>query len=270
MQPRGRPRGTRLSRGFVSPAERARALEWLGTLHPLWEHRFSTVRPVPTGETQRMLHRPVYWFGNWQFACLGYYTPPHGVAQRCVRAEPFPELLQGWAARIEAQVRDTFPAAFVPERWRLNTCLVNFYGSRVDPDGRRHDQARVGAHRDFEPGPVGSISLGERALFQFTTRAGEVVEQLWLEDRSLIVFAGPHHKDKWFHRVQRVARDGGHELPPPIPGFSTRRVNFTFRYVPDEVVVDLAELGPTPRADVAELVDELARSSPYWSGARGG
>ena len=32
------------------------------------------------------------------------------------------------------------------------------------------DVARVSEHRDFEPGPVASISLGERALFQFVRR----------------------------------------------------------------------------------------------------
>ena len=63
------------------------------TLHPLWEQRFSSRRPLPEGETQRQLLRPVYWLGNWQFACLDYYRPPNGVRDRCVRAEPFPLVL---------------------------------------------------------------------------------------------------------------------------------------------------------------------------------
>jgi DNA oxidative demethylase len=255
--------GSRVVRGFVSPAEREQALAWLGTLHPLWEHRFSTVRPLPAGETQRLLQRPVYWLGNWQFACLHYYTPPKGTVDRCVRAEPFPELLRLWVRRIERLARDSFPPAFVPEGWTLNTCLVNFYGDRIE-GGRREDRARVGAHRDHEPGPVASVSLGERAMFQFTTRTGSVVDQTWLEDRTLQVFAGPTWKDRLFHRVQRVARDRGEVLPPPIDAFETRRVNLTFRYVPEVAIVRYADLGEVARADVREMVETLAEHSEWW------
>jgi hypothetical protein len=144
---------------------------------------------------------------------------------------------------------------------------VNFYGTRSSA-GRREDRARVGAHRDFEPGPVASISLGERALFQFVTRTGGVVEQVWLEDRSLQLFAGPVHKDRLFHRVQRVARDRGERLPPSLPDFETRRVNLTFRYVPDDVIVPYAALGATARADIAPAVAELAEHAGFWAGAQ--
>ena len=215
--------------------------------------------------TQRRLHRPVYWLGNWQFACLGYYHPPH-TAERCVAAEPFPPVLERWRQRMEALVDERFPLGFVPRDWRLTTCLVNFYGSRLEGE-RKIDQARVGAHRDFEPGPVGSISLGERALFQFTRPDGTVVEQRWLEDRSLALFAGPTWKDRLFHRVQRVDRRQGFALPPEIPGFVTRRVNFTFRYVPPEDIVPYARLSPVARADVVDYVTELARWSAHWEAA---
>ena len=250
-------RGLRLASSFVTPDERRDTLAWLETLHPLWEQRFSTLRPPPRGEAQRPLLRPVYWLGNWQFACLGYYTPPKGVHHRCVRAEPFPDPLRRWVQRVEASVRATTPPAFVPEGWHLNTCLVNFYGDRGDDD-----RARVGAHRDHEPGPVASVSLGARALFQFVTREGRSVRDQWLDDGSLLVFAGPHWKERCFHRVQRV--DRGPPLPPPIPGFATRRINFTFRYVPVESVTELSTFPPDARADVAEYVRELAAHAPAW------
>jgi alkylated DNA repair protein (DNA oxidative demethylase) len=257
--------GLRLVGNFVTRAEHEQVIDWLKTLHPLWELRFSTVRPLPAGETQRMLHRPVYWLGNWQFAYLGYYHPPH-IDDRCVEAEPFPEVLLRWQARMEQLVRERFPPAFVPRGWTLNTCLVNFYGSKLE-DGKKTDHARVGAHRDFEPGPVGSVSLGERALFQFARRDGSVVEQHWLDDRSLVLFAGPTYKDRLFHRVQRVDRREQVTLPPDIEGFVTRRVNFTFRYVPPEHIVPYAALSPAARADVVGYVTELARHSPHWEAA---
>ena len=121
------------------------------------------------------------------------------------------------------------------------------------------------AHRDFEPGPVASVSLGARALFQFTTGEGAVLRPMWLDDGSLQVFAGPVWKDRAFHRVQRVDRLT-EELPPSIEGFRTRRVNFTFRYVPEEHVVPYARLSATARADVREYVAKLAEGSEFWRG----
>ncbi len=255
-------RGLRYQQGFVRPDERADTLAWLSTLHPLWEQRFSTLRPPPRGEAQRELLRPVYWLGNWQFACLGYFTPPKGTDHRCVHAEPFPPPLRAWVDRVERSVRSTFPPAFVPQGWSLNTCLVNFYGHRGDDD-----RARVGDHRDHEPGPVASVSLGARAWFQFADRRGQPVHEQWLDDGSLLVFAGPHWKEHLFHRVQRVDRKG-EPLPPAIPDFTTRRVNFTFRYVPPEHFVHLRELPPQARADVAAYVDDLAAHSDFWRAAR--
>ena len=257
--------GMRLQAGFVSPAERAAVLTWLGTLKPLWEQRYSTARPLPPREEQRELLRPVYWLGNWQFACLGYYHPPRGLLDRCVAAEPFPAPLAAWVKRTEAIVHRTMPKAYVPRGWTLNTCLVNFYGDR-DVDGKRDDRARVGAHRDFEPGPVASISLGARAVFQFVDAKGAPIRTMWLEAGALQVFAGPKWKDEAFHRVQRVEKHAD-ELPPSIAGFHTRRVNFTFRYVPPEHVVPLARLSAEGRDDVRAYVETLAESSPFWAAA---
>src|SRR5438046_1073772 len=75
---------------FLARGQRQELLQWLETLHPLWEERFSEGNPPPAGQRQRSLLRPVYWLGNWQFACLDYYRPPAGIRDRCVRAEPFP------------------------------------------------------------------------------------------------------------------------------------------------------------------------------------
>jgi hypothetical protein len=34
---------------FIDPGARAEILAWLATLHPLWEQRYSTMRPPPAG-----------------------------------------------------------------------------------------------------------------------------------------------------------------------------------------------------------------------------
>jgi hypothetical protein len=250
---------------FIDATSRAEILAWLGTLRPLWEMRYATTRPPPAGREQRPLLRPVYWLGNWQFACLGYYEPPRRVLGCAVEAEPFPPVLARLVATIEQRVRGDFPRAVVPRRWHLNTCLVNFYGAR---DGV--DAARVGEHRDFEPGPVASLSLGERARFQFVRRGARdapPVRTQWLDDASLQVFGGPRWKDDLLHRVQRVEDKHDVDLPPAIAGFRTRRVNFTFRYVPDEHVTPFRQLPTQAKADVADYVGELARSSAFWASA---
>lgn len=253
--------------GFIDEAARSEILSWLATLHPLWEMRYSTKRPPPAGKQQRALLRPVYWLGNWQFACLGYYEPPKRVTGVAVTAEPFPPVLARLVADIERRVRGGFPPATIPRRWQLNTCLINFYGHRLS-DGERVDAARVGEHRDFEPGPVASLSLGERARFQFVPRGvrdAAPVRTQWLEDNSLQIFGGPRWKDDLLHRVQRVEDKHQLDLPPAIPGFRTRRVNFTFRYVPRDHVIDYASLPLAARGDVADYVAELARHSPFFA-----
>jgi alkylated DNA repair protein (DNA oxidative demethylase) len=253
--------------GFVSPKNHQRIEEWLATLHPIWEQRYSEHRPLPEGQSQRRLLRPVYWLGNWQFACLGYYRPPHGLTDRSVAAEPFPPVLADLVRRIEGIAKRMYAGADMPNGWHLNTCLVNFYGARLE-EGRWIDTARVGEHKDFEPGPVASVSLGERALFQFVSAARgreAMVWQQWLDDGSLQIFGGDFWKNRTFHRVQRVDKKAGHLLPPEIDGFKTRRVNFTFRYVPDRHVIPFADLSERARQDVRRYVEELARHSPFFA-----
>lgn len=259
--------------GFVTAIDRDSLLREIEHLQPLWEWRYSTRRPPPTGESQRRLLRPVYWLGNWQFACLDYYRPPNGIKNRCVRAEPFSPVLRKLVTEIEMLARATYTGADLPPRWRLNTCLVNFYGSEITPDGKKRDTARVGEHKDFEPGPVASLSFGERALFQFVKSHGKgsrtgVVLQQWLEDRSLQLFGGSRWKRELFHRVQRVETKGGYALGPKIEGFETRRINLTFRYVPEDDWVDYAALPELEREDVREYVETLARHSTHWARER--
>lgn len=260
------PEGLLYDAGFLKRADRDELVGWLATLHPLWELRFSEHRPPPAGETQRRLLRPVYWLGNWQFACLDYYRPPAGLFDRAVAAEPFPRVLAKLRPVMEERTRRLFRGTDgVPDGWHLNTCLINFYGAHQDGA----DVARVGEHKDFEPGPVASLSLGERALFQFVTsrRPGErdgVVAQQWLDDGSLQVFGGDRWKRQTFHRVQRVDTRGGHRFATQVPGFEVRRINLTFRYVPDEHVVRFKSLAPQARHDVEGYLRTLAEHSPFF------
>lgn len=256
---------------FVTKTERSEALAYFEKLSPIWEERYSTSNPPPAGDEQRTLLRPVYWLGNWQFACLNYYHPPKGIENRCVRAEPFPKVLQSIVNRIENLVRKEFDERDVPREWQLNTCLINFYGDRII-DGKIVDAARVGEHRDFEPGPVASVSFGERAYFQFVrsqskqSRSEPILHQ-WLEDSALQVFGGRKFKSELFHRVQRVENKLGKELGPQIEGFKTRRINLTFRYVPREHILPYALLPLHLQTDILPYVVQLAKNSPFFKQA---
>ena len=93
---------------------------------------------------------------------------------------------------------------------------------------------------------------------------GPPVRTEWLDDSSLQIFAGPRWKDDLLHRVQRVENKRDLDLPPKITGFRTRRVNFTFRYVPDDDVTPFPQLPAVARDDVREYVATLAQSSAFW------
>ena len=266
-----RVQGLHYDAGFLSRVDRAEIVSWLSTLRPIWENRYSDFRPLPEGEAQRRLLRPVYWLGNWQFACLDYYRPPIGLLDRCVQAEAFPPVLAKLVANIEQRTRRMFRGDDMPQKWHLNTCLVNFYGNTLE-NGKWVDTARVGEHKDFEPGPVASLSLGERAMFQFVASRkpgsrDSVVEQQWLDDGSLQIFGGEQWKNRTFHRVQRVDTKGGHTFDLHVPGFQARRVNFTFRYVPDEHVQPFRALSEAARRDVEGYMKELAKDSSFFAAA---
>jgi hypothetical protein len=207
--------------------------------------------------------------GNWQFACLGYYQLPHGTQNRCVRAEVFPDFVQSKIDQVENQIKATVPAAFVPRKWKLNTLLINYYGSILDNE-KKVDQARLGEHKDHEPGPVASFSFGAKTMFQFVNSAhrqaaSQVVFQQWLEDNSLFVFSGDKFKNRLFHRVQRVDRKSPVNLDCKITNYETRRINLTFRYVPEEHWVDYADLPEKLKNEIAPYVDELANHSTFFA-----
>ena len=259
--------------GYVSKTQKSEILKYLSTLFPIWEMRYSNSNPPPAGDENRQLLRPVYWLGNWQFACLNYYHPPQGLQNRCVTAEIYPHVLQRMIYEIEQMVHQKFSSKDVPEKWHLNTCLINYYGNKTleRPGGapEKIDCARVGEHKDFEPGPVASISFGEKALFQFVKSAGksaksEVVLQQWLEDSSLQIFGGDKFKKQLFHRVQRVEEKGQLFSGLNTTHFETRRINFTFRYVPAEHVRPFSKLPAGLQDDVRGYVAELGKNSVHW------
>jgi hypothetical protein len=170
--------------------------------------------------------------------------------------------------RIEFITKKRFPSNHIPEKWKLNTCLINFYGDKWEED-KWIDRARVGEHKDFEPGPVGSISIGDRAFFQFVNGKSSlgtenVVHSQWLEDSSLLIFAGDKWKNRTFHRVQRVENKKQVKVGPVIDGFKTRRINFTFRYVPEEHIYQLKDLPLPLQKDINPYLEKLAQTSSFW------
>lgn len=269
-RPPGSPLGLVYKQNYISPREKEEILKYLSTLYPIWEMRYSKNNPPPENQKQRPLLRPVYWLGNWQFACLNYYHPPKGIYNRCVKAEPYPPILEYLIQKIEALVHENYEPRDIPRGWHLNTCLINYYGNQIQEDGKRLDCARVGEHKDFEPGPVASISFGERALFQFVSSMGteaksNVIVQQWLEDSSLQIFGSDKFKKHLFHRVQRVDKKEGHIFSlNDIASFETRRINFTFRYVPDEHITPFVRLSDEAKEDVRGYVEKLAEKSAFF------
>lgn len=262
--------------GFLNNQEREQIEQWAKSVIPLWERRYGLSHPPPEGDHQRPLLRPVYWLGNWQFACLGYYEPPEGVKNRAIRAQSFPAFLKKIVEKIEAQARRSFAPQDLPQEWELNTCLVNYYGDILQED-KWLDRARVGEHKDFEPGPVASLSLGERGLFQFVTgkpqnnKSAHVIHQVWLNHGSLLLFGGKKWKEDLFHRIQRVEKKSQWILEnknaPGTPLFKTRRLNLTFRYVPKKDWVDFKDLPQLERQDIQEYVETLALHCPHFKAA---
>ena len=254
---------------YITANEKKDIIRYLESLYPVWENRFSKSNPPPEGEPNRPLLRPVYWLGNWQFACLDYYHPPKGIQNRCVEAESYPPVLEKIVKKIEQMVHEKFSEKDIPRGWHLNTCLINYYGNKILPDGKKLDTARVGEHKDFEPGPVASISFGEKALFQFIkseskSQKSQVILQQWLEDSSLQIFGGDKFKKQLFHRVQRVEEKGILFSGMKTTDFETRRINFTFRFVPNEHIKSFKELPENLQQDIQGYVAELGEKSKFW------
>ena len=255
---------------YIQPQQKEAIFRFLRGLYPIWEMRFSKSNPPPEGQENRSLLRPVYWLGNWQFACLDYYHPPKGLHYRCVKAESFPPVIAEILAKVESMIHSELLEKDIPRGWHFNTCLINYYGSKIEGD-KMTDVARVGEHKDFEPGPVASISFGEKALFQFVSSKGkhaqsEVVLQQWLEDSSLQVFGGDRFKKQLFHRVQRVEKKLAPMEGLNTPDFETRRINFTFRYVPNDHIQPLEKFPKSLQDDVKPYVAKLAEKSEFFRG----
>jgi len=253
---------------FVKKSERNLLIDYLESLHPIFEERFSLHHPPPEGDTHRSLLRPVFWLGNWQFACLNYYHPPKGIENRCIHAPPYPDFLNKMVLEIEKMTRHIFQSSDIPKNWTLNTCLINYYGND-SRSGKKIDCARVGDHKDFEPGPVASISFGERAFFQFilgnNKLKNNIVYEKWLEDSSLFIFAGKLYKEKCFHRVQRVENKQKIIFNTHTELYETRRINLTFRYVPKEHIKHFWELPIEDQSDTINYVSKLAVNHPYFA-----
>lgn len=252
---------------FINLQERTELLNWLSDIHPIWEQRYSEHNPPPEGDEHRELLRPVYWLGNWQFACLNYYHPPEGINFRCLQAESYPPILKSIIKKIEETARRIYQGKDLPKGWELNTCLVNFYGNKII-NGKSTDTARVGEHKDFEPGPVASLSLGDRAMFQFVrgsqkTTSNVVLEQ-WLDDSSLQIFGTDKWKNQLFHRVQRVDKKRQENFKLNLESFETRRINFTFRYVPRPHILPFKNFPSELKTDILPYIEQLAASSPFF------
>jgi DNA oxidative demethylase len=260
--------GLYYNKAFLNGPHTEELIKEVESFYPIWEERFSKSNPPPEGDTWRSLKRPVYWLGNWQFACHGYYHPPKQVDFRCVRAEAFPPFMQRMVNEIENLTRRLAPKEDVPAKWHLNTCLINYYGSILNSEGKWEDQAQVGDHRDAEPGPVASVSLGERAWFQYVKGKAldpsNIVLEQWLDHQSLLVFWGKRLKDELFHRVQRVEDKGKFKFNDHLENYHTRRINLTFRYVPVEHILDFAKFPDEKKEDVKDYVAKIGEHSDFF------
>jgi hypothetical protein len=93
------------------------------------------------------------------------------------------------------------------------------------------------------------------------------VFQQWLEDSSLQIFGGKKWKEDTFHRVQRVERKRNETFPLPVEAFETRRINLTFRFVPDADIVPYYQLPHSVQKAVLPYMTELASHSPFFAAA---
>ncbi len=254
--------------GFITPGEGEALLRYFGSLKPLWESRHVGEKSLRQGQGTRRLTRPVYWLGAWQFACLGYYSLPHHQHEKCVRAEPLPELMTNIVRRLAPKLAEHQTAT--EQGQTPNTCLINYYGSELtrDSTGRvqPRDYARLRMHRDAEPGPVVMFSLGRPALFEFVDGATpeQAAHALWLQDRSVVIFSGAHFKDHLYHRVTRVLHGDTSMMPSVLEGFRLMRVSVSFRTVPEAHIKPLREFSQEAQAKVRGYVEQLASSSEHF------
>jgi hypothetical protein len=151
-----------------------------------------------------------------------------------------------------------------------NTCLINYYGSELTKDAKGRtqpvDYARLKMHRDGEPGPVVMFSLGQPALFEFVdgARPEEPERSVWLANRSVVIFSGPHFKDHLYHRVVRVRHGDSPVMPQVLEDFRLRRVSVSFRFVPEQHIKSLSQFSADAQSQIRGYVEQLAESSEHF------
>ena len=246
---------------FITAEESEALIAYFEGLHPLWEQRFRDKKNPRDGEHDRRLTRPVYWLGAWQFACLGYYAEPDHREDRCLRAESFPPVMNAILDRLRPVLLQHDPTLpDVP-----NTCLINYYGREVG-DGPPRDFARLRMHRDGELGPVVMFSVGQPGLLEFvdtdTPKSPEL--SVWTRHRSVNVLSGENFKDRLYHRITEVRRGLEPEIQSPLDGFEVRRISVSFRYVPEDLILDFDQMSQAARDQVREYVAELAGHSEHF------
>lgn len=245
---------------FISAAEADELRDYFAALHPVWEARYPDGGGSRRGGAGR-LTRPVYWLGAWQFAALGYYSPPDHVYDKCLRAEPLPPLMTRILERLRAERGLHGDDGPLP-----NTCLINYYGSEPGLDrAPPRDYARLRMHRDAEPGAVVMFSVGQPAQFEFVVPGADAPEHSqWLRHRSVVILSGPEYKDRLYHRVTRVRYGKEPVLGAQLERFDVRRISVSFRHVPEVHVHDLHALDPAALAVVLPYVRQLAEHSEHF------
>jgi DNA oxidative demethylase len=245
---------------FISADEAAALVAYFASLRPLWEKRHADSAVSRRGATGR-LTRPVYWLGAWQFAALGYYSEPDHVHQKCVRAEPLPDVMMAILERLRPELGAHGDDGALP-----NTCLINYYGT--EPRGEREppvDYARLRMHRDAEPGAVVMFSIGQPGQFEFVLPgAAEAEHAQWVRNRSIVIISGDEYKDRLYHRITRVRYGEQPVMASRLEGFDVRRVSVSFRHVPERHILDLGELDEAARAIATPYVQTLAEDSGHF------
>lgn len=258
---------------FIDQDQATALIEYFGSLRPIWEQRHRNAAHARSASHDRRLTRPVYWLGAWQFACLGYYAEPDHRQDRCLRAEPFPAVMQEILERlvpILAEFHGASSPATSPTGGTTtllpNTCLINYYGREVGR-GVPRDFARLRMHRDGEPGPVVMFNIGQPGLLEFLDpdRSPQPELSIWTRHRSVTILSGPDFKDRLYHRVVQVRTGRQPALHCHVDHFELRRVSVSFRSVPEDLISDFGRLPPERREQVRDYVEELALNSDHFA-----
>lgn len=252
---------------FIQADEAEELIAYFGAVSPIWERRHQEGQHQRSGKQGRRLTRPVYWLGAWQFASLGYYAEPDYRLDRCVRAEGFPDVMQGILDRLRGPLDELHRGSARDTGGLPNTCLINYYGREVG-DGQPRDYARLRMHRDGEPGPVVMFSIGQPGLLEFLDPdvSPEPELSVWTRHRSVTILSGPDFKDRLYHRIVQVRTGQDPALRCSLDNFELRRVSVSFRHVGDDLITDFGELPQERRELVRGYVQELAEHSEHFAG----